>query len=620
MSKMTVAQIAAMHGIDLYSDHKTACPQCRKKGADNSGDNLKVYGTDRNTGEHKGAYCWACGYTLLSEEQERNARGEDEEEWNFVGTEFNAEINAQIKEQCSYDPRGYRGLSKETCQYFGVLHGFDPETGEIATQLYPTTTNYELTGYKQRIMPKDFSEPIGETGKDCELFGQFRFKNSNSKKVLIVGGEVDQLSAFQMLKEYDDRRAGGKSDYEPTPVVSPTIGESGAWKQLQAQYEWLDRFEQIILCFDSDDAGREAADKAADKLPKGKVFMMEMNRKDPNEYLKAGRQSEFVSAFYRARTWTPSGIVGSDALDARMYEAVQVEKIPLPPFAKKLQKAMAGGIPLGRIVNIGAASGMGKSTVVDEFTLFWIYNSPHMPGTVTLESDCGEYAIKLLSRKVGEKADLYETVEEKVAFLDRHRDARYDLWHKEDGSPRFYLIDDRDGSLSALKAQIEQLIIQFECRVIILDPLQDILDGLSNEEQSVFMRWQKGMTKSHRVTFININHVRKSGGGQKANSAGAELYEEDFQGSSSIFKSGAANILMWRNKDAENEFEKNLINVKLSKCRWTGRTGMMGNWYYDVETHTIWDLDDYLDRYPDKRREYEAWMAQKEEEGRDTEY
>ncbi|MGP2510871.1 hypothetical protein ACTUMY_14580, partial [Klebsiella pneumoniae] len=128
------------------------------------------------------------------------------------------------------------------------------------------------------------------------------------------------------------------------------------------------------------------------------------------------------------------------------------------------------------------------------------------------------------------------------------------------------------------------------------------------------------MTKSHRVTFININHVRKSGGGQKANSAGAELYEEDFQGSSSIFKSGAANILMWRNKDAENEFEKNLINVKLSKCRWTGRTGMMGNWYYDVETHTIWDLDDYLDRYPDKRREYEAWMAQKEEEGRDTEY
>ncbi|WP_216648926.1 hypothetical protein, partial [Stenotrophomonas sp. MY18] len=87
--------------------------------------------------------------------------------------------------------------------------------------------------------------------------------------------------------------------------------------------------------------------------------------------------------------------------------------------------------------------------------------------------------------------------------------------------------------------------------MIILDPLQDILDGMSNEEQAVFMRWQKGMNKSHKVTFININHVRKSGQGGKQNSQGADLSEEDFQGSSAIFKSGACNLLFTRNKEAE---------------------------------------------------------------------
>jgi hypothetical protein len=132
------------------------------------------------------------------------------------------------------------------------------------------------------------------------------------------------------------------------------------------------------------------------------------------------------------------------------------------------------------------------------------------------------------------------------------------------------------------------------------------MDGMSNEEQAVFMKWLKGMVKSHDVSFILINHVRKSAGGGKQNSAGADLFEEDFQGSSAIFKSAACNLLFTRNKEAENEIERNITSMKMTKCRWTGNTSPnAGKYYYDNATHTVHDLEDYLDRNPDKRQEYE---------------
>lgn len=617
---MTSLEIAAKYGIDLYTTGKTACPKCREKGGDNSGDNLMVYGVD-SEGRHKGAHCFGgCGgFTIPSEEWlEENGVVEKEEIWeDIVGLEFNEEIHNKFKENTTVDSKGYRGIRKDTCAAFGVRHEVDTKTGDLTVQWYPCTmeaendAGFELTGYKKRTLPKEFGTPLGETGKDCQLFGQFKFLRDRGKYCLIVGGEVDQLSAYQMLADY--QRSKG---YDPIPVVSPTIGESGGHKQVVAQYSFFDRFERIIVCMDNDEAGREAADKICKALPKDKAFVMEMTKKDPNEYLQANMSAQFINAFYKAVKWTPSGIVGSGSLMDKMKKAVLVPKIPLPPFMKKVQKMMAGGIPLGRIVNLGSASGTGKSTIVDECVYFWVYNSPHRVGVVSLESDVDEYGIKILSRKIGLKIDLIEDPQEKYELLCRQdvEDAQMDLFFLPDGSHRWHLMDERDGGIDDLKAKVMQLIIECECKVIILDPLQDILDGMSNEEQAVFMRWQKGLTKSHKVTFININHVRKSGQGGKQNSAGAELFEEDFQGSSAIFKSGACNLLFMRNKEAENEIEQNVTRMKMTKCRWTGRTSPnAGMYFYDNATHTLHDLEEYLDRNPAAREAYERALEERDE-------
>jgi hypothetical protein len=188
------------------------------------------------------------------------------------------------------------------------------------------------------------------------------------------------------------------------------------------------------------------------------------------------------------------------------------------------------------------------------------------------------------------------TPEQRMEFMSRPEvlEKQHDLLFRPDGDSRFLLMDDRDGSVEAIKEVVEEMVVAGDCKVIVLDPLQDILDGMSNEEQAVFLKWQKSLVKSHKVLFFNVNHIRKAGSGQDSGSKGAFITEEDFAGSSTIFKSASVNILVSRNKYAEDEVERNTSIAYCSKNRKGGRTGPCGEWYYDHDTHTLFDKDYYF--------------------------
>ena len=562
------------------------CPNCGSK------DNLAIYAD--------GSYfCFShCGYKSVSEEwkSENSKDVKPKKEPMEIETKVSKpaiteDDKARIKAETSVKCQGFRSIRDDITTMFGVRHSFDESTGEVDGQYYPVTQEGQLVGYKIREVPKNFRS-IGRTGADCELFMQFKF-NRGGKYVLIVEGEVDALSGYQMLSDYNKSKG---SDFE-TAVVSPTIGANSK-KQIAAQYTFLDSFDNIILCMDNDAAGKKAADELVKHLPKGKVKLMQMRYKDPNEYLTAGKGKEFVSDFYNAEKHVPTGIVASNRISDEMRSELSIEKIPLPPFMHKLQAMMAGGIPLKRIVNFGSASGTGKSTIIDEIIYFMLFNSPHKVGIVTLESTSGQYGIKLLSRHISNKMELMEN---KLALelleTDAVKTKEYELFNDANGDPRFYLVDDRDGDVEDIQATIENLIISCGCKVIVLDPLQDTISQLPIEEQDKFMSWQKGMVKSHDCTFLNVNHTRKTSGGQKAGSAGADLHEEDLMGSSAIYKSAACNLMFSRNKEAEDEVERNTTIMKATKIRWTGKTGLAGKYYYDNQKHTMHDLDDYMNEH-----------------------
>lgn len=559
---------------------KNPCIKCREKGNDNSGDNFHFYG------EGRGGFCHACQYTIPSDDylDEEHEQEEEKLEIDIMTKEFSLKDWNKYKEKLTTDPKGYRGLTQETCAFFSVQHEYSTETGELLKQLYPNTKNYEFSGIKGRGIPKDFFAK-GIIDNDCELFGQWRFKNSTSKFVVICAGEIDQLSGYQMLNHK-------KTEYEPIPVVSPTNGETGSHKQLQKQYEWLDTFEKIVLCYDNDEAGQKAIEKAVKVLPLGKVYVMKLTLKDTNEYLVRGRDKEWVNAFWRAEKYTPRGITSSLNLEDKMKEYVSIPRLSLPPFMYKMQNMLCGGFPMGYIVNILAASGIGKSTLVDAMILHWIMNDDRLVGIVSLEASEGEYGVNLSSAYQKSKINLLESEEERLQFLEETVDQRKNLWAREDGSPRFYLVD---ADVDNMKSKIEYLIRSIGCKIIVLDPLQDVFDELGDDQQAKWMKWQKDIVKREQVIMININHSRKSGRGEKANSKGADLSEEDMMGHSSIFKSGGINIVVSRDKENEDPFERNVTRSKITKARGVGRTGYSGDFYYENDTHTLYDKDWYLE-------------------------
>lgn len=545
------------------------------------------------------SYCWSCQAVKPSEEFKEQNSNNSKKVKTTISKEnmeikpstkpvITSEENAFIKSETGVAGKDFRFLKDATTKQFGVRYAYDYETQEVIEQYYPVTQEGQISGYKIREVPKNFFSK-GRTGADCDLFMQFKF-NRGGKYIMITEGELDALSAYQMISEYNKSK---NSDFE-TAVVSPTTG-ANSYKQIAAQYKFLDMFDQIIIAYDNDKAGKEATEKLLTVLPKGKVKIMHMRFKDANEYLEKGEDKAFVSDFYNAKMHVPAGVVGSSQLYEKLLESATVEKIPLPPFMSKLD-AMIGGVELGTIGIFAAGSGAAKTTVANELIYYWLFNSPHKVGVVSLELTCSQYAQAMLSRHIENKISLIRDPDEKVKFLKQAKvkEKASELFLDDNGNDRFMVIDERDGSVEVLQDKIEELIIACGCKVIILDPISDIMDGLDVGGQAIFMKWCKSMIKNYNVTFLMIAHIRKSGNNKDAASTGAFIPEEAISGSSTIFKSASWVVMMMRDKYNEDPVVKNTTNLVCSKNRSGGETGDAGKLYYDNQSHRLHDLDNWL--------------------------
>lgn len=513
---------------------------------------------------------------------------------DVVGLHFDESVHSKIKEITDVDSKLYRGIRTDISKPFGVRYAYSKENGDVEATYYPCTQQYNISGYKVRKHPKDFGSPYGETGKDCELFGQFKFKTYNHT-VLIVGGEHDQLAAFQMLSD-----AQKNKDYDPIAVVSSTIGESGAYKQIQAQFEFFNQFKKIVVCMDSDNAGQEAKEAIVNVLPKGRVHIMTMRRKDPNAYIwdketkkLVGAEREFISDFWASKPYTPPGVKSAAEGIAEIPDELRKPRITLPSYMYKMQEMMGGGIIQGRIGNVIADTSAGKSTHLNRMVYHWIFNSPVTPTIVSLEATASQYMLEMLSVHMESNLMWKMKPEELIEFLETDEGKRVanELAYKENGEPRFFIIDDRAGSIKDMEAELEMLYKKYDSRLFVIDVLTDLLRGSNEQYSEDHMNFQRNMAKNG-VTIFNVLHTRKPP--QNADGKIRKVTEYDALGTGSFVQSAHYNIVLNRDKLAENDITKNTTEVDLPKCR-GGKTGPAGFWYYEFAKSKCHDLEDWLE-------------------------
>ena len=583
------------------------CPSCSSK------DNLAVYVKhDKDGNEYLDGSCFSssCENKYMTEAMLKE-QGVLHESFKapkikpitktaITKEEYKALIARTNHDTTQPDGSYYRGIKPETSKFYGHLYARDSE-GWIIEEYYPETKEgfdgdlKTLRGYKKRVIPKDFGKGnIGITGLTSDFSGQHLFR-SGGKYVVITAGEIDKLSVAQMLRDYQISR--GQEDYDRIAVVSCTAGEASLAKQCAAQYDWLNLFDNIILCGDTDAVGRAAVADAITKLPADKVKIVTLSMKDANEMLLAGKHKQFISNYYDAKAVTPDEVKTSKQADDEIEEELGRCKIPLPSFMHRLQKHMAGGIPLGYMINLGAVTGGGKTTIINEMIYYWIFNSPVKIGILSLELTAGQYQTALLSRHIGFKLALIENPKEAVAFVQQPHivEARRELRENEYGEERYVLLDERSGSLESVKAQMLKLIKKFSCELLVIDPINDLFEGSSLEQQTDFIKFLKGIIKEG-VSVFNVCHLTKgkTQTDRDGNRVVRRLTEDDFAGVSNLVKSGGCNIAATRDKLAEDETEQNSTDIEVLKCRWSGNTGYAGSWYYDNLTHTLYDKEDFL--------------------------
>ena len=578
---------------ELYTKvvRKEPCPKCRALGRDRSGDNLIVYEDQYG---NESFHCFSCKHTKASLDHKKETY-EDRYIYELqMAGEFTLDMWVRFKASTHNDPKGWASLTEEACAKYGVRHQYD-EKGEVEFQYYPITKNNDLVGLKWRSADKKWHNR-GEADSTCDLFGQVSFLGTSSKNVILSSGEKDAVSIYQIIAPYYKSK-----NWEVPPVVCSVTGEGG-YKHYQHHYEWLDRFDKIIICPDNDEPGMEHLHRLVKVLPRNKVYIMDLPYKDANECLVKGKTKAVLDGTFKPRAYTPSGIVGSDVLKQALLDGIRKTKIPLPPFLAQLQEMLRGGIRMPSIVNIVGPTGIGKSTYVNELLYYWIFNSPYKMGILSLEADRSEYSNVLVSRHIGVKLNLLDDIEAEALINSPEVDSKIDnLYINEDGSPRFYLMEERDGKLDNIKKLIEQLIIACSCKIIVIDPVQDLFAGLSLSDQEEFSAWLKVTIKAYDVCFICINHIRKSQGG----GVDARYSEQEVKGSSTLIQSSFLTILLNREKEPDptlSEKEQKVLTStmthRISKNRATGLTGDGGSLFYDNTSHTLYSLEDYKEINP----------------------
>ena len=189
-----------------------------------------------------------------------------------------------------------RGISQQTATKFGVKVVTD-RNGKVTQHIYPFFNGGEIVGTKIRYVDsKNFA--CNGSFEGTGLFGEQLYRNTGGKYLTITEGECDAMAVHELFQ--------GK-----WAVVSVKRGASSAVKDIRESIEFVESFDNVVLCFDNDRAGKDAAKAVARILKPGKTKIMSFPNgyKDANDMLRNKKFQEFTSSWWESKTYTPSGIL-----------------------------------------------------------------------------------------------------------------------------------------------------------------------------------------------------------------------------------------------------------------------------------------------------------------------
>ena len=521
--------------------------------------------------EDGSAYCFSCkGYirdyaggkeeTITNETEfeihQRNKRMEDLNQPNsFLSPRF-----VELTD---------RKLSLATAKKYGVKATLN-ESGEVVAHHYPYYNGHELAATKVRRTDKRFSWK-GDT-KTVGLFGENIFR-AGGKFITLTEGECDAMAAYELM--------GSK-----WPSVSVRSGAAGGVTDVKASLEYLESFEAVVINFDNDKAGKEAAIEVAKLLTpsKAKIMTLPVDFKDANDMMRQGRHQAYVSCFWDSKIYTPSGVLNlSDQFTA--YQELRNNKkeaIPYPWFGlnNKLE-----GMRLGELVTLTGGTGLGKSSVTREIEHWLIDQTTDNVGVIALEENWSRTAEGIMAVEADAKLHLDSV---KAKYKDEELDAYFQKVFMGENEGRVWIHAHHGvNNVDDIFSKLRYMIIGLGCKWIVVDHLHMlVLSTLESDERKAIdgiMHRLRTLVEETECGMILVSHLRRIDG-NRGHENGIETGLSHLRGSQSIAQLSDCVIALERNQQSDDEIEASTTKVRVLKSRYTGDVGVAAHLMYDNET------------------------------------
>jgi twinkle protein len=487
-----------------------------------------------------------------------------------------------------------RGISKKTAKVFGVRCATN-NSGDVKEHIYPFYNGDEIVGTKTRyVADKRFS--FSGTFDNTGLFGEQLFRNKGGKYLTITEGECDAMATYQMFD--------GKY-----PVVSLKRGASGAVKDIRESIEFVESFQHVVLCFDNDKQGKEAAKLVARIIKPGKVKIMTLPNgyKDANDMLAQGKFTTFTQAFWEAKQYTPSGII---ELSSRKGDWLHREVKPSIPYPWEGLNSKLYGLRKGELVTFTGGTGLGKSSVTRELEHWIIKNTKDNVGIIALEENWQRTADGIVSIEANDRIYLNE----------KRRN-----YSKEDLENMFDKVIEKDrvfihahlgaNDIDDVFAKLRYIIVGCECQWVIVDHLHMLVNVLTEGDErrgiDTLMNKLRSLVEETGVGMLLVSHLRRAAG-DKGHEQGIEVSLSHLKGSQGIAQLSDCVIALERNQQAKDKDEANTTRLRVLKSRYTGDTGLACSLMYDTETGRLHEkepdeFDDVLNNIDDDYEKQLPW-------------
>ena len=503
------------------------------------------------------AFCFSC-------QKRFNNVGEAKMEAKVV------DIQNKVSSTGDYGGLGERRITEQTARKYRTKI---KTNGSIISHHYYEYYNTEGSHVATKVRQVE-GKRIWSQGDmtDALLFGQNLFK-SGGKYITITEGEIDAMSAYEML--------GSK-----WAVVSIKNGVQSAVQNCKQHLEYLNTFENVVVCFDNDKPGIEASQKVAQLFEPNKCKIVRLEHKDPNEYQKMGKAKDFIQNWWSAEAYTPAGIMNLSKLGESLYDEKDCETIPYPWSA---MNEKTYGMRTGELVTFTSGAGMGKSSIMRELMHHILRNSGDNIGILALEESTKNTAFNIMSVEANERLYIKEI---------RNKFSREQLnkWQEDTiGSGRFFAFD-HFGSIGndEILSRVRYMAKSLDCKWIFLDHLSILVSGQDDGDErksiDVLMTKLRSLVEETGVGLLLVSHLRRPSG-DLGHENGKEVTLSHLRGSASIAHLSDSVIALERNQQAEDDVIACTTTIRILKNRYTGETGVCSYLHYDKNSGRMSQID-----------------------------